>query len=145
MAEVIGVVASVAQLVHFSGTLLAGGYGFLSKVVRAPSEIRSLLTEMAAVNSLLGQLQIIADSATDSTTEDALRSLDRLGVLKECQVLLDFIQNALVRCQQEAGKDFQNFGKRLKWPFKEKETKDALERLHQLRGVLANAVEVDSA
>jgi hypothetical protein len=145
MAEVIGIVASVAQLVHLSGTLLAGGYGFLSKVARAPSEIRGLLTEAAAVNSLLGQLQLIADSSTDPTTADALRTLGKLGVLQECKALLEFIEHALARCQQEAGKDFQNFGKRLKWPFKEKETKDALQRLHQLRGVLANAVEIDSA
>jgi hypothetical protein len=145
MAEVIGVVASVAQLVHLSGTLLAGGYDFLSKVARAPSEIRSLLTETAAVNSLLGQLQLVADSVVDPSTGDALQSLGRLGVLEECRALLSFIQNALARCQQEAGRDVQNLGKRLKWPFKEKETRDALQRLHQLRGVLANAVEVDSA
>jgi hypothetical protein len=143
MAEVIGVIASVAQLVQISGALLAGGYGFLSTVSRAPSEIRSLLTETAAVNSLLGQLQVIADSK--AANDDALQSLERLGVLQECQAILGFVQKALARCQQEAGKDFQNFGKRLKWPFKEKETKDALQRLHQLRGVLANAVEVDSA
>jgi len=43
MAEAIGTIASVAQLVHLSGTILAGGYGFLSTVARAPSEIRSLL------------------------------------------------------------------------------------------------------
>jgi hypothetical protein len=145
MAEVVGVVASVAQLVHLSGTLLAGGYSFLSKVARGPIEIRGLLTEVAAVNSLLSQLQLIADAPSDPTTEQALSSLARLGVLQECKILLEFIELALARCKQEAGKDFQNFGKRLKWPFKEKETKDALQRLHQLRGVLANAVEVDSA
>lgn len=145
MAEVIGIIASVAQLVHLSGTLLAGGYGFLSTVAHAPSEIRSLLTETAAVNSLLGQLQLIADAVPTGATEDALQSLDRLGVLKECRTTLDFVQKALARCQVEAGKEFQNLGKRLKWPFKEKETKDALQRLHHLRGVLANAVEIDSA
>jgi cobalamin biosynthesis protein CbiD len=99
MAEVIGAVASVAQLVQISGVLLAGGYGFLTKVAHAPSEIRSLLTETAAINSLLGQLQLVADSQTDPTSEDALKSLDRLGVLEECRALLNFIQKALARCQ----------------------------------------------
>jgi hypothetical protein len=145
MAEVIGAVASVAQLVQFSGALLAGGYGFLSKVARAPSEIRSLLTETAAMNSLLGQMQLVADSPTNPASQDALKSLERLGVLEEGRTLLEFIQKALVLCQEEADEDMQNMMKRLKWPFKEKETKDALERLHRLRGVLANAVEVDSA
>jgi hypothetical protein len=138
MAEIIGAVASVAQLVQFSGALLAGGYGFLSKVARAPLEIRSLLTETAAMNSLLGQTQVVAESPIDPVSQDALKSL-------ECRTLLEFIEKALVRCQQEADKDLQNMVKRLKWPFKEKETKDALERLHRLRGVLANAVGVDSA
>jgi hypothetical protein len=145
MAEIIGVLASVAQLVHLSGTLLASGYGFLSTITRAPSEIRSLLTETAAVNSLLGQLQLIADSSSNQAAEDAVQALERLGVFQECRTTLEFIQNALARCQQEAGKELQSFGRRLKWPFKEKETKDALHRLHHLRSVLANAVEVDSA
>jgi hypothetical protein len=145
MAEIIGAVASVAQLVQFSGALLAGGYGFLSKVARAPLEIRSLLTETAAMNSLLGQTQVVAESPIDPASQDALKSLERLGILEECRTLLEFIAKALVRCQQEADKDLQNMVKRLKWPFKEKETKDALERLHRLRGVLANAVGVDSA
>jgi hypothetical protein len=145
MAEVIGLVASVAQLVHLSGTLLAGGYGFLCTVTRAPSEIRSLLTEAAAVNSLLGQLQLIAESTSGPSTNDAVQALKCLGVFDECQATLEFIRNALARCQQDAGKDVQNFGRRLKWPFKEQETKDALQRLHRLRSVLANAVEVDSA
>jgi hypothetical protein len=145
MAEVIGLLASVAQLVHLSGTLLAGGYGFLSTVSRAPSENRSLLTEAAAVNSLLGQLQLIAESTTVPASDDAVHDLERLGVFDECQGTLEFISNALARCQQEAGKDVKNLGRRLKWPFKEKETKDALQRLHLLRSVLANAVEVESA
>jgi hypothetical protein len=145
MAEAIGIIASVAQLVNLSGTLLAGGYGFLSQVARAPAEVRSLLTEAAAVNSLLSQLQLIADSDFDPALFDALKALDGLGVFQECQTTFKFIQTALARCQHEAGKDLKNFGKRLAWPFKEKETKDAMQRLHCLRGVLANAVEVDSA
>lgn len=145
MAEVIGVIASVAQLVHLSGTLLAGGYNFLTQVARAPTEVRSLLTEAAAVNSLLSQLQLIADDASNTSFADALKSLDSLGVFQECQTTLKFIQNALARCQQDAGKDLRNFGRRLAWPFKEKETKDAMQRLHRLRSVLANAVEVNSA
>jgi len=145
MAEAIGLVASCAQLIHLSGTLLAGGYSFLSQVSRAPTEMRSLLTEAAAVNSLLSQLQVIADTTPDSAVLDALSTLDGLGVFQECKATLSFIQTALARCQQDAGKDLRNFGRRLAWPFKEKETKDAVQRLHRLRGILANAMEVDSA
>jgi hypothetical protein len=96
---IIGLLASVAQLVHLSGTLLAGGYGFLSTVSRAPSEIRSLLTEAAAVNSLLGQLQLIAESTTAPSSDDAVQALERLGVFDEGQITLEFIRNALARCK----------------------------------------------
>lgn len=145
MAEVVGVIASVAQLVHLSGTLLAGGYGFLSKVARAPSEIRSLLTETAAINSLLGQIQVIADSSSQPAPDDALLALEKLEVFQECQTTLKSIQKALATCEQMHRKDVKNFGRRLIWPFKEKETKEALQRLHHLRGLLANAVEANSA
>ncbi|KAI4707630.1 hypothetical protein J4E89_007735 [Alternaria sp. Ai002NY15] len=145
MAEVVGTVASVAQLVQLSGALLAGGYNFLSKVARAPSEIRSLLTETAAVNSLLAQLQQIADTSPKAAADDALQALERVGVFEECQSTLKSIERALEKCEQVNGQDAKNFGRKLMWPFKEKETKDALQRLHHMRGLLTNAIEVNSA
>ncbi|KAI4609697.1 hypothetical protein J4E80_008342 [Alternaria sp. BMP 0032] len=145
MAEVVGTVASVAQLVQLSGALLAGGYNFLSKVARAPSEIRSLLTETAAVNSLLAQLQQIADTSPKAAADDALQALERVGVFQECQSTLKSIERALAKCEQVNGQDAKNFGRKLMWPFKEKETKDALQRLHHMRGLLANAIEANCA
>ncbi|KAF2118171.1 hypothetical protein BDV96DRAFT_597044 [Lophiotrema nucula] len=145
MAEIVGTVASVAQLVSLSGELLAGGYGFICRVVRAPSEIRSLLIETAAINGLLGQLQILAESEASPGLEDALHALEKLGIFQECQTTLKSIQNALATCEQMHGKNVKNFGRRLIWPFKERETKDALQRLHNLRGLLANAVEANNA
>ncbi|KAL1597828.1 hypothetical protein SLS60_008315 [Paraconiothyrium brasiliense] len=97
MAEVIGVVASVAQLVHLSGTLLAGGYGFLAKVTRAPTEIRSLLTETAAINSLLGQLQDVTGSTSKVTPDDALQALQRTGVFEECTETLKVVEKVLAK------------------------------------------------
>jgi hypothetical protein len=145
MAEIIGTVASVAQLVQLSGALLVGGYSFLSKVAQAPSEIRSLLTETAAVNSLLAQLQQIAESTPKNASDDALQVLKRIGIFEECQSTLKSIERALAKCEQVNGQEAKSFGKKMMWPFKEKETKDALQRLHRMRGLLANAIEVDSA
>ena len=145
MAEVVGTVASIAQLVHISGALLAGGYGFLSKVARAPTEIRSLLTETAAINSLLGQLQQMVDGKLEPVPDDALQALQRIGIFQECHSILTTVGKALAKCEQVYGHDVRNFGRRLAWPFKEKETKDSLQRLHHLRGILANALEANSA
>lgn len=145
MAEILGIVASVTQLIELSGSLLAGGYGFLSKVIRAPSEMRSLLTEAAAIDSLLGQLQVIAETTPKTAPNDALQALNRLGVFEECMASLKSVQKALKSCEQSQEKDARNLGKRFLWPFKEKETKEDLEKLHRLRGLLANAVEASSA
>ncbi|KAB2106734.1 hypothetical protein AG0111_0g5394 [Alternaria gaisen] len=145
MAEIVGTVASVTQLVQLSGALLAGGYSFLSKVARAPSEIRGLLTETAAVNSLLAQLQQIADSVPKNASDDVLQALERVGVFQECQTILKLIEKALAKCEQVNGQDARNLGKKLMWPFKEKEAKDALQRLHHMRGLLANAIDANSA
>ncbi|OAL56075.1 hypothetical protein IQ07DRAFT_187787 [Pyrenochaeta sp. DS3sAY3a] len=145
MAEILGIVASVTQLIELSGSLLAGGYGFLSKVIRAPSEMRSLLTEAAAIDSLLGQLQVIAETTPKTAPNDALQALNRLGVFEECMASLKSVQKALKSCEQSHEKDARNLGKRFLWPFKEKETKEDLEKLHRLRGLLANAVEASSA
>lgn len=145
MAEVLGIFVSVTHLVQLSGTLLAGGYGFLSKVARAPSEIRSLLTEAAAIDSVLAQLQIIAESTPKAAPDDAIKALERLGVFEECQAALTLVQKAISSCEQVHNTDAKNFGRKLLWPFKERETKETLQRLHHLRGLLANAVEANSA
>jgi len=78
MAEVIGIVASVAQLVQISGEILTFGYGFVAKVSRAPTEMRQLLAESAGLNCVLDRLQSIAESS--SSSHDALRSLHALGI-----------------------------------------------------------------
>ncbi|KAF2467414.1 ankyrin [Lindgomyces ingoldianus] len=144
MAEALAIVASVVQLVQLSGQLLAGGYGFLSRVSNAPAEIRYLLTETAAVNSLLSQLEILSNSKINPAHENALQSLKRLGVFHDCGTTLEFIRKALAKCEKGHGKDVTNLTRRLLWPFKEKETKDAFARLYRLRELLTTALQANT-
>jgi len=146
MAEIIagvGVAASVIQLVQFSGDILISGYGFIAKVSRAPVELRELLAESAALNSILAQLQSLGESSVDP--DDALQSLQKLGVFKECHDLLALIERSITACQQVEGSSARNLGRRLIWPFKERETKEAMQRFHRLRGLLSTAVSTSSA
>jgi hypothetical protein len=145
MAEILGIVAAVTQLVHFSGELLTVGYGFLSKISRAPLEIRDLLTESAALNSLLSHIQLLAESSPGT---GALQALQQSGVLKDCQDSLIGVKRALEACQKLEGYDgskTENLRRRIKWPFKERETKEAIQRLTRLRGLLSSALNTDSA
>jgi hypothetical protein len=146
MAEVIGAVstvASVIQLVQFSADILTTGYGFLAKVSREPAELRQLPAESTGLNCVLAQIQSLAESS--NSPDDAVQSLQQLGVFKECHDLLNIIKRSLDKCQQELGNDARNFGRRLVWPFKEKETKEAMQRLNQLHALLSTAVGTSSA
>jgi hypothetical protein len=139
-----GRLSSVIQLVQFSGEILTAGYGFIAKMSRAPAELRELLTESAGLNCVLGQLQFLGECSTNYPN-DALRSLKQLGVFKDCYDLLTTVKRSLDACQQMEGKDARNFGRRLLWPFKERETKEVMQRLHRLRGLLSTALDTNSA
>lgn len=144
--EAVGAASSIAGLVSLSGTILAKGYAFLGSVHRAPKELRELLSESAALAAVLDQIQTLAEDRQD---EDAVgRALTRIaeaGALEECNVSLLFVDNSIRRCQQIDGHKFSNAGKKLLWPFQEKETKDGVARLARLTSYLSTALTTDMA
>jgi hypothetical protein len=121
------------------------GYGYLSKVSKAPTQIRALLRETAALNDLLAQIQDLVDNERDLEAASVLNTLDRLGVLNDCNELIGLVQKIVKRCGQVVGKDVQKPAKNLLWPFKENETKDLMAQLSRLREILSAAIAVDSA
>lgn len=119
---------------------------------RAPSEISALLRETANLNALLDQLQSLVDSTRVSPSltekndqENALLALQRLGVFGDCERLMKVVQSSVKACEQIEKQQVRNLGKRIMWPFKEKETKDTMVQLGRLRETLSAAVVVDSA
>jgi hypothetical protein len=150
--EALGAAATVIQLISFTGELLLKGYSFLSKVQKAPSEIRALLREVANLNALLDQLQSLSTEPSTgirgSEKEDArnaLQILEKLGVFQECSKLMQVVEKTVRACEQVEGHEVKNFGKKLVWPFKENETRDTMAQLGRLREALSAAVVVDSA
>jgi hypothetical protein len=78
--EAIGSAATIVQLVSFTGKVLVLGYGYLSRVKKALSEIRALLRETATLNALLDQLQDLTTSAPkNANITSALSTLEKLG------------------------------------------------------------------
>jgi hypothetical protein len=82
---------------------------------------------------------------TFSAQNGVLESLQVQGVLDECRRLLLFIKHTLDACEQMHGKEAKNFGRRLIWPFKDREVKETIQRLSRLRGLLSAAVATNSA
>ena len=140
----IAAVSSVTSLVHFSGTILSNGYSYLAGVARAPKELRLLLIETAALNSLLDQLQLLVEDDTKSM-KNAIIGLEQSGALLESRDILRTIDKSIAACQQIEGQSTKNLGKRLLWPFKDKETKELLQRFHVVRDIFTSALSIDAA
>ena len=143
MAEVIGAASAVTQIVQFAGQILVSGYGFLRKVNGAPAELSRLLSEVAIIHSLLDQLQLAVVEDINSGTETSLQALEKEGVFESCQKLLGVVNTAIQKCEQSSQQSVKNLGRRLKWPFQEKDTKTTMQQLAQLRESISLALNLD--
>ena len=141
---ILSVASSVSGLISLSGTILSEGYGYLAKVAKAPKEIRLLLNEVATLNTLLDQVQLLLDDINSSTANRAIQSLEKAGAIREGKGLLETVQDTLASFKQLPEHSAKNFSKMLLWPFKEKELKDALRRFHALRSTLTSALAIDT-
>jgi hypothetical protein len=139
----ISLASSVAGLLTLSGAILSNGYSYVSKVAKAPKELRLLLSESAALDTLLDQLQLMVDG-DDQVATGALQKLAQVGAFEEGKTLLQIVQNSIRACEQVQGHGVSNLGRRLMWPFKEKETKETIQRFRDLRDTLTSAVSIDS-
>lgn len=143
--SVISLASSVAGILTLSGSILSNGYGFVSKAAKAPKELRFLLNETAALHALLDQLQLMAEPDGDHNAAiGALQTLTNARALDEGMDLLQTVQSSLKACEQLEGHGAANLGKRLLWPFKEKETKETIQRFRDLRDTLTSAISIDS-
>jgi hypothetical protein len=142
--EGIASATAIIQLISFTGEVLAAGYGYLSKVKKAPSEVRALLKETASLNELLDQISELSEDQADNKSGTALNALHRLGILDDCGKLMNTVRGMLKTCEGNDGQKLRNAGKRLLWPFKEKDTKDLLDQLGRLRETLTASITVDS-
>lgn len=152
MAEVFGAVSAAASLLEVSGQVLSQGYVFISKVIRAPRQVRALLEEIAAINSVLDTLlDQFSDLKYQSSREDgagrvaALQKLLTLGTFSACEALLRETEAGIRKCEQLEGQPAKNLAKRLIWPLKEKETSSLIQRLTRMRDSLNAALNADSA
>jgi len=143
--EALGAAATIVQLISFTGEVLASGYGYLKKAKNAPSEIRSLLRETSILNTLLDHLQELVGEQNNSNAKSAVMALESFGIFEDCERLMKIVEEGIRFCERIKGQQFRNLGKRIAWPFKEKDTKDTMAQLGRLREVLSAAVAVDSA
>lgn len=146
MAEALGIAAAVVQLTQLSVQVLATGYAFLAKLSKAPSEICQLLTEIAALDYVLGRLQTLASTTPAAAAADnTVLDLRQAGVFTDCKDMLQHVRKLLESCAQTADNKLKNAARRVAWPLKEKEVLDCLQHISRIRGILSTALEANSA
>ncbi|KAK2752975.1 ankyrin repeat protein [Colletotrichum kahawae] len=147
MAEILGIAAAAIQLTELTIKILSEGYAFLNKTAGAPTEIRQLLTETAALDCLLGRLRDLSHPTNSApANENALLRLKEIGVFDECHNLLDSINQTLTSLRREDGERVRNIAKRLTWSLRaQKEVQESLDRLRRMKETLSTALETNTA
>ncbi|KAF4939322.1 Ankyrin repeat, SAM and basic leucine zipper domain-containing protein 1 [Colletotrichum fructicola] len=147
MAEILGIAAATIQLTELTIKILSEGYAFLNKTVGAPTEIRQLLTETAALDCLLSRLRDLSHPANPALVhENALLRLKDIGVFDECNHLLNSINQTLTSLRREDGERVRNIAKRLAWSLRaQKEVQESLDRLRRMKETLSTALETNTA
>lgn len=82
MAEAVGLAASLASLIEISGSIIAAGYGYVSKVAHGPSRIHIALSTVSCVKLFLVRfehnfvtpLHIVAELAMENLVDLFLAS-----------------------------------------------------------------------
>lgn len=147
MAEILGIAAATIQLTELTIKILSEGYAFLNKTVGAPTEIRQLLTETAALDCLLSRLRDLSHPANPASVhENALLRLKDIGVFDECNHLLNSINQTLTSLRREDGERVRNIAKRLTWSLRaQKEVQESLDRLRRMKETRSTALETNTA
>lgn len=149
-AEAVGLAASLVSLLEISGKIVAAGYGYISKVVHAPSRMRMVLSKVTSVNLVLGRLEEFSADKSASSSTSVLNVLVHNGVFQDCKEVLKKIDGTVQICMadaeaQSSKSEARAYMKRAIWPMKEIETEEVLKHLDSLRSILSDAIAQDSA
>ena len=143
--EAVAAVATIAQLVEFSGQILAHGYGFLARVSGAPNEIRNLLAEVANVNLILDRVHELTKESQDNDVQTTVDRLIDIGALDNCRDQLQRSQKCLEDCKPTGGHGVANIGRKIRWAIVEKDVRNMIEQLRALQAQISQAISLDTA
>lgn len=146
MAEPVSIASGIAGLITLSSAIMAAGYKYVDAVSSAQDDLRSLIREIATLNTVLSQL--VSHSLSLSPTQgnqDAFNMLAQQGVLLECEQVLHKIQSLLHDCELTTGKRHKRVVNTLFWPSKQKDIIKNRERLSRLCTSLHTAISLDIA
>ncbi|KAF3029794.1 hypothetical protein E8E15_007980 [Penicillium rubens] len=128
MAEVVGLVASIAGLVQIAGQITKLSYSYVSDIKSAPKTQKLYLQEVSALTDVLFRVEKAIQEAESTGLELPLcpSSLNE-DILQECRRHLSVLHL-----------DLDKRLRRLGWPFQEKDVKKYIDLLHRYRSIFAD-------
>ncbi len=146
MADPISAASGIVGLIAFGSKILSEGYAFVASAYRAPQVLRELLCEIAALDAVLYRFKSLVDEGADvESRSGVLGDLVQSGAITKCNESLLPILRSIDQCRQVKGQEVRNLGRRMMWPFRESEAKDALAWVSRIRGHLSAALTADMA
>ncbi|CAM1501783.1 Fc.00g037670.m01.CDS01 [Cosmosporella sp. VM-42] len=141
MAEVVGVVASVAALLEISKKVV----GYLADVKDGPKDCKRLKLELRFINGTLETLkETVEDAEIDSqaTWSATIRTLtEDEGPMKRLDEALNALQKILEKAADAKG--LRRIGNKFLWPFKKEDIDKWLEVIERQKGLLCLALDND--
>lgn len=128
MAELVGLIASIAGLVQIAGQITKLSYSYVSDIKSAPKTQKLYLQEVSALTDVLFRVEKVIQEAesTDLELPSWPSSLNE-EALQDCR-------RHLLALHLDLDKRLR----RLVWPFQEKEVKKYIDLLHRYRSLFAD-------
>lgn len=131
MAEAIGLAASLIGIIQLAGLTASISYGYISGVKRAPQDLRDLTDELQALSNVIVTLKIHTDENSE-IPGSVLHMLEK--PLEACARELEELLEKL---------KMKGIIDRLKWPLREKETAQWVERIERHKTFFMFALNTD--
>jgi hypothetical protein len=143
MAEPLSIASGVAGIITLSSAVVAAGYKYLSSVRSAPEDLKKLIQEIAALNTLISQL--VAHSLTLDGPHKAIDAVADQDLIQSCQQTLNSVQEYLRESNPGSGSRGKNAIKVLWWPLKRDDIVKGRDHIRRLCSTLTTALTLDNA
>jgi hypothetical protein len=131
--EVVGFVASVAQLADLAVKVFGDLHRYYHGVKNAPARAKDLREELGGI---LGIIETLKDVLSDTPS--------RVGISSETleKVVSQFTE-ALVDTEKRVAAERAKGIQRMKWPFSEHETQEAIEKIERFKNTFNLALNLE--